>query len=379
MSPAIESDAAPFPLIRVSASEPRARGRIMGEEARELIAESVSAYQETFAHYTGLGWERITEVALEFAAPIEAYDAAILIEIEGMAEGSGLGLGDLLALNARSEIMFGLNVPTPPECTAFFAGSKATADGHVLLGQNWDWRPRAIDSTALFEVDQGADRPSFLMLPEAGLIGKTGFNEHGIGVTLNAMVSDLDRGDRQVPIHVILRGILNSTTIDEAFTAIVRMRRGASANYTIAGPTGVGLVVEVGPGGVENVQVIKPTDDLLAHSNHFVSDIAFEDVGVGSWPDSLHRIETMRRFLVAHRGKLSTDAVKDVFRDDEGHPDAICRFPNPGQHPVEQSATVASMIMDLTARCADISAGVPDADSYVRYVPEFATLPSTAA
>ncbi len=363
--------ASPFPLIRVSSADPRERGRIMGEEARGRVVESVAAYQETFRHYTGLSWEEVTELALEFAPPIAAYDEAILAEIEGLAEGAALTLGDLLALNARSEIMFGLSVTPPAECTTFFAGPAATADGHVLLGQNWDWRPRAIESTTLFEVDQGPDRPAFAMLPEAGLIGKTGFNEHGIGVTLNAMVSSLDVGERLVPIHAIMRGILNAATIEEAFVAIVRMRRSASATYTIASAGGVGLAVEVGPGGVESVQTMRPVGDVLGHSNHFACEVGFEDLGIGKWPDSAHRIETMSGFLRARSGEITPKTVKEVLRDDSGHPDAICRFPNPDDHPVERGATVASVIMDLSARTAEIAAGPPSESEYGRFTAAF--------
>lgn len=346
---------------------------------RDRMLESVDAYRETFDHYTGLDWQEVTALALEFVPAIEAYDRAILEEIEGMAEGAGLGSADLLALNARSEIMFGLNATPPAECSSFFAGPEATAEGHVLMGQNWDWRPRAIESTTLFEVDQGPDRPSFVMLPEAGLVGKTGFNEHGIGVVLNAMVSNLDVGARDVPIHVILRGILNSSTLEEAYAAIVRTRRAASATYTIGGAAGEGMSVEVGPGGIGTVQMVKPRDGVLGHSNDFVCEIGFEDVGIGKWPDSAHRVKTMQAFLAARRGTLTADSIKEVLRDSYGHPDAICRFPNDADHPLERVATVVPIVMDLTAGSAEIAAGPPSEHEYLRTTPEFRESAGTAA
>jgi isopenicillin-N N-acyltransferase-like protein len=367
----MDDTASPFPLVRIASPDARVRGHIMGEEARDRVHESIAAYQETFGYYTGLTWGEIKELALQFAPPIEMYDREIFEEIRGVAEGAGLTLGDLLALNARSEIMYGLDVPTPPECTAFFADKTATVDGHVLLGQNWDWRPRAIESTTLFEVDQGPDRPALVMLPEAGLIGKTGFNEHGIGVTLNALVSDLDIGERQVPIHVILRGILNARTLEEAFAAVVRIRRGASANYMIADADGTGLGIEVGPGGVENVQLSHPVDGVLAHANHFDCPIDFRDTGREKWPDTVLRSQTMRSLLEARRGTLGVDSMVEVLRDDTGSPDAICRFPNPANHPVDQSATVASVVMDLTTRQAEIAAGPPSETDFVHFTPRF--------
>jgi hypothetical protein len=93
--------------------------RWAGEAARGRVAESVAAYQEAFGHYTGLTWSEVTTLAMEFAGPIAAYDGAILEEIEGLAEGAAVDLSDLLAINARTEIMFGLEVSGPPECTPF--------------------------------------------------------------------------------------------------------------------------------------------------------------------------------------------------------------------------------------------------------------------
>jgi isopenicillin-N N-acyltransferase-like protein len=370
--------AAPFPLVRVASADPRERGRIIGEQTSERVAESVAIYQETFDHYTGLPWSEVTALALEFATPIEAYDPAILAEIEGIAEGASLGLGDLLAVNARSEIMFGLGATAQPECTVFYAGPAATADGHVLLGQNWDWRPRTSATVTIFEIDQGPDLPTFTTVAEAGVVGKTGFNEHGVGVTVNALVTDRDRGERLLPMHAVVRGILNSATVEEAFSAVVRTRRSASATYTVAGAAGAGVALEAGPGGVEAVSVVHPVDDLLLHTNHFTCAVPFRDVGVEMWADSVARLRTIGGFLDPRRGKITLETVKEALSDEQGHPDAISRFANPGDHPVLQAETVTSVVMDLTARSAEVTAGPPSANDYVPLLPAFAAGPIVA-
>jgi len=362
-----------FEVVRISSADPRARGHLLGEAARDRIHESRAAYEETFDYFTGLSWEKVTTLAMDFAEPIGNYDAAILEEIEGIAEGCGLALGDLLAINARSEIMFGLKVAPAPECTSFYAGPRATADGHVLLGQNWDWRPRAKDSIILAEVDQGPDRPACVFLPEAGLVGKTGFNEHGIGVVLNAMMSSIDAGEPAVPTHVILRGILNSRTIEEATAAILRARRGGSATYVIGSASGVGICVETGPGGIESAFVIHPEDDLLAHSNHFVADTPFGDPAKDELPDTLARHKRMSSLLAERAGEISPAIMEAVLADDEGHPSAICRFPDPTVDPVLRVSTVASIVMDLTTMTAEIAAGPPSEHGFSSFTPAFTT------
>lgn len=361
-----------FPLVRVAAADPRERGRIIGEETRDRVAESVAIYEETFDHYTGLGWDEVKVLAGEFADPIAAYDPAMLLELEGIAEGAGLDLGDVLAINARSEIMFGLSVTPPPECTVFFAADGATADGHVLLGQNWDWRPRTAETVMIFEVDQGPELPAYFTVAEAGMLGKTGFNEHGIGLTVNALISDHDLGEPLLPMHAVVRGILNSTTVEEAVAAVVRARRGASITYTVAGANGVGIAMETGPGGVEAVRFVHPDDGLIFHTNHFTCSVPFRDVGIEAWADTVERLETIEGFLGCRRGTIDLDVAKEALSDERNHPDSISRFVNPNDHPVRQAATVTSVVMDLTARRAEVTAGPPSANDYVPMTPEFA-------
>jgi isopenicillin-N N-acyltransferase-like protein len=365
-----------FPAFRVSSGDAFERGRQLGAAAKRQVHGSVAVYEETFAHYTGRSWPQIRALAAEFAAPIAAYDPEILREIEGIAAGASLEVADVLAVNARTEIMFGLGAQPPHECTSFFAGPPATADGHVLVGQNWDWRTRTEDTTILVEVQQG-DRPAFLMLAEAGLVGKIGFNAAGIGVAANALVSDLDRGDRAVPFHVVLRGILNARTLEEGVTAVVGARRAASANYLVATAAGHAVNVETGPGGAEAAYVSHPVDGILAHANNFTCATSFGDKSVGDWLDSPVRVERLDTLLRERHGSLTRDAVPELLRDHTCHPNAICRHPDPAQHPVERSSTVASWVIDLTDATATICSGPPCEGRYVELAPGFgATLAS---
>jgi isopenicillin-N N-acyltransferase-like protein len=344
---------------------------MVGEGARSQVLASVELYRRLFARYAELDWDAVAALGLEFREPIQAYDAEILTEIEGIAEGAGLQLGEVLAINARSEILFGLGDLSLPECTAFYAGPSVTEDKRVLLGQNWDWFS-ASDSATVIEVDQGPERPAFVMAPEAGLIGKMGFNEDGIGVTLNALFSDLDRGERDVPVHVILRAILNSRTIEQALAAIVRARRGSSANYTIASACGPGLAVEVGPGGVETVNLVKPVDGVLGHANHFTEEVEFEDLCARDYPGSKSRLAMIEALLGARRGTITADVAKEVLRNREGAVECICPLPDETLPELERYSTVLSIVMDLTSRTAEVAAGPPSEADYVSVVPRFA-------
>ncbi|MDX6513737.1 MAG: isopenicillin-N N-acyltransferase like protein [Gaiellaceae bacterium] len=366
-----------FPYVHVDSDEPFERGRQLGQVAEEYVRGSIKAYEETFAYYAGLAWPQVREIAAGFRGPIEEYDPEIAREIEGIAAGASVSHEDMLAVNARTEIMFGM-WSRGPECTSLYAGPTATADGHVLVGQNWDWNPRARETTILAEVDQGS-RPSFAMLAEAGLVGKLGFNSAGVGVAANALISGLDHGDVGVPFHVILRGILNATTIEEAVSAVVRARRASSANYVIASATGVCVDLETAPGGVETVFILHPVDDLLGHSNHFTCSVAFEDITAVEWPDTHPRLSAMSEQLQKRRGSLTRESATEVLKDHVGYPDSICRHVKEEDHPVEHDCSVASWVIDLTERVASVCAGPPCLTEYVNFVPAFAEASALAA
>jgi isopenicillin-N N-acyltransferase like protein len=367
-----------FPFVRVSSADPFERGRQYGERAAEYIRGSVDVYEETFAYYTGLNWPEVRKLAAEFREPISAYDEGIMREIEGIAQGAGLAVEDVLAINVRTEVMYGIAAAATAECTSFYVGPGASANGHVLLGQNWDWRKRCEKTTILVEIDQGSGAPTFVMLAEAGLVGKLGFNDHGLAVAANLLISDLDRGERLVPFHVVLRGILNSRTIEEALAAIVRSKRAASANYLLGSAAGAGVNVETGPGGVETVFLVQPVDDLLAHANNFTCSITFGDLGVEKVPDSPSRTSRMDLNLREHYGTLTRDRLGELLRDHYGNPGSVCRHENEAEPRIERASTVASWVIDLTELVASICAGPPCCNEFQTFVPSFGTAPVPA-
>src|SRR2546428_14088136 len=71
--------------------------------------------------------------------------------MRGAAEGSRLPLDDISVLNARYELIYSqyssinqektAHVPAGG-CTAFAVTPDVSVDGHLWLGQNWDWVPQ---------------------------------------------------------------------------------------------------------------------------------------------------------------------------------------------------------------------------------------------
>ena len=348
----------PIPIL-LTGGNPHERGRQHGELARDRIALSVERYMERFQHFAGLSTGEVRTVAAEFAPLIRAYDPELLAEIEGVAAGAGFATEELLAVNCRSEIMF----RTPlPECTSFGLQPEATADGHVYVGQNWDWAPDIKETLILLVIEQ-PPKPTVVLLDEAGMIGRMGLNASGIGLATNTLISE----QRQlgVPYNILLRGILNQTCMADAIGVLVRPERALAANYLIADAGGQTIDIEASPVHIDS---LTPAGGIITHGNHFEgARLTGRDLSAERFPDSLYRSCRLRDRLTAHTGALTVDYIQEALRDQFGKPHAIARDADLNQDRFDQLETVASIIIDVTQRRFWLAAGAPDRYAYFEF------------
>lgn len=362
-----------YPHVRVE-GDPRERGKQYGEQARGRIARSREAYEQVFAHVAGWDWERVTKEALRFAEPISRFNSSYFDEMRGLAEGAGLPLADVLALNVRTEIMCAAKarqalaqagpasdaqaMPAAGECTAFAALPEAVSSGHVLIGQNWDWRLHSLETVVVLEAHQEG-KPDYVTVVEAGLLAKSGMNSAGIGLAVNSLVTEQDRGEPGVPFHVLLRAVLDSTTITDALAVLQSARRSSSANYLIASHEGIALDVEAAPGDFSRLSILLPIGGVLLHTNHMLAvQQGVRDLALWAAPDSVVRLEQARAF-VERDVKLSPPELMAILSDHADYPFGICAHADERQPLLDQGATVASIIMDLNDRRLWLADGQP--------------------
>jgi isopenicillin-N N-acyltransferase-like protein len=348
-----------FPRVRVEGGALE-RGRQYGEQAAERIRRNVEIYRRVFQHYAGWDWDQVATHATAYVAPIAAYRAHFIDEMHGIAAGAGLAFEDVLALNVRTEIMFAAVARAAAgECTAVVALPEATADGHTLLAQNWDWKPDAAETVVLLEAEP--DRgPRFITAVEAGLLAKTGMNAAGIGLVTNALVADQDQGTPGVPYHAVLRAILESERMTEAMLAVTYHWRASSANYLIAHRDGEAINAEAAPGDYARVYTAFPEGGIYSHTNHFICPgFDLKDVGLWDGPGSLFRQHRAQKFLERLRGTCDVGALQEILADHFNYPNAICAHPDPDLARVEQYATVFSIVMDLSAGIMWLASGNP--------------------
>jgi len=347
-----------FPRIQVKGS-PMQRGISYGEQTREKIHGSLSIYREMFTYYTNWNWDQVTHYANQFDNVIKNYRPHFIEEMQGIAQGAGVNYADILALNVRTEIRnAAIARMASGECTAFVGLPDTNTLNHTLIGQNWDWGIKMLDTVVLLEVEPEKG-PKFITIVEAGMLAKTGMNSVGLGLVTNALHADIETGAPGVPYHLILRAILESQTLSDAIHAVTYQPRGSSANYLVAHREGEAFNAEAGPGDYTNVN-IKFVDEIYAHTNHYIHPHPrFNDLGPWHGPDSLVRYQRMLRFLQEHHGSLSIVGLQGNFADHFNFPGSICSHPELHLPEPEHFATIFSVIMDLDTSTIWLAEGNP--------------------
>lgn len=111
------------------------------------------------------------------------------------------------------------------------------------------------------------------MFTEFGGLGKIGVNSAGVGVHLNILTHKRDRGIDGVPVHSIVRRVLDEAcTVDEAETIFRSSRASASSVLTVVNSDSNEVhraaCFEILP---ERVSVLRPDEDgWPLHTNNFI-------------------------------------------------------------------------------------------------------------
>ncbi len=351
-----------FPVIEL-AGRAFERGRVHGERARPRIERSLANYARLFA-FCGMSWEEVRRRGAAYRDPIGAVDAALLEEIEGIAAGSGHRFEDLLALNARTEIL-------PPtyfaaadrgECTAIAVSPRASATGEALLAQNWDWVGAQREALVLLRVAEG-ERPACLTLTEAGMLAKIGLNALGFGVCLNILRSVFDGARPGLPVHALLRALLQREGVDDAVAFAARLSFGGSSNVLCADRGGDAASLEFSPQGL---RVVRGDGATLCHTNHFLDGEAQAwQASLSENLSTLPRLERARAHCAA-RPKHGPEDLKRLLRDESEGFLSICRRPDPSLPTEARIESVASVVMELARGVMHVA---PDVPSRAEYVP----------
>jgi isopenicillin-N N-acyltransferase-like protein len=205
-------------------------------------------------------------------------------------------------------------------CTSFAAWGRKTADGHLLVGRNFDFNPgRWFDENKIVIKVKPDCGLGFISVAWSGMVGAvSGINDAHIAITINGSPSSPPH-TIGTPVSLVMREVLQyAQTLEEAVEIIKRSQVFVSDLYLVAsGKTSRAVVVEKTPTKCAIRQV---SGDFIVCANHFQTRELERD------PDnlkymaegtSLDRYRRMAELVDKFDGRLTPEVAATILRDRE--------------------------------------------------------------
>lgn len=328
-----------------------------GQVAEKLIRRCIEVYSKLYAEEKNVTWALARERAEKYEIAIKTKYPEIWEELNGIAKGSNLDFLDILALNVRSEITL---IDIADGCTSIAQRNRTT--GEIFVGQNWDWIPEIDQATLFLEIHQEG-KPKIIILAEAGIIGKYGFNSEGVAVMLNAIPSTkVDPSG--LPVHFALRKALEQNSVDDSLKYLQQNPVASAANFLMADP-GKYLTVEVSPIGNK---IIGPEEQsgAVLHTNHFLDKELDEKIGsAAAILSSYPRMERVKDLSVPDL-EASYESIRYRLSDLDNSPQSICHLPDGGKG-LAGAITLYTIIINTQKKEGIITLGPPCDQTLPKY------------
>lgn len=299
------------------------RGFQHGNKLKHQINKVIEFYKIIFHK----NQEYIFKKAKYFQRKIKEYNCEYVEEIEALSEGAEVNPLWIYALNSRTEILSYY----PAECTSIYFQKTG------ILGQNWDWA-KALEQLIVLMKIEFSNGHKILMLTEPGIIGKIGMNSRGLGVCLNLLM--IKKKSTGVPIHILLRSVLDSSTITDAQNILKKAGLGRASNILIG--TGSGECLNIEFAGDE-LFYLTPENQVLIHTNHFLArPINHKD---GIFYSSYIRLETIKAKL-KEESNYSIKSMTNLLLD-RSNQEYPVHQPYTSYPTIGDLGTIYTIIMDL--------------------------------
>lgn len=267
-------------------------------------------------------------------------------------------------------------------CTAFAAWDKATTDGHLLVGRNFDFEAGKafdVDKLVMEVIPENGFR--FMSVGWPGLLGVvTGINEKLIYISLNG-ANSADNRDVGIPVSLLLRQVMEQAdSIESAFAIIQKAPVFVSDIFLVAdGKTGNTALIEKTPA---HCAIIYPQagSDTIVSSNHFHSTELQNDPRNLSYLESgssKQREERMLELVARHEGHIDFLTAAEILRDRKGLHDE--EIGNGNRYALNALIATHSVITDVTKGIMWVSSSPHQLGPYLPFsLNDFASRPDVA-
>jgi isopenicillin-N N-acyltransferase-like protein len=317
--------------------KPRERGRQYGKQFGAAIARFLD--QEIVTPFSRkVTCDDMLRYAGQCAREIRAYSPEIYDELEGMAEGSGRRIEEVVLITLHEELYHRGVLPSVDHCTAVAVGPPDTVGGRTYVGQTWDWMTSAygLSSMLLWKRPEG---PSLLAYSYPGLWVGAGLNSSGIALCWTSGGTRGIKGPRVgIPSYVLIAQMLYQDTLEAVLAEAHRARHAGWFTFVLADAGGQLANVEGTP---EQLAIERGRGHLARadFGSREITDTPPEQ------PVAYHpQCRRMYDLLTGARGMLDRATLQGFFGD---HQSTICKH----------FSTLDAMLFDCTSRTAYVSRG----------------------
>jgi len=337
------------------------RGLIHGKSLKESIHIIINRWKLDVEKTYGMDFNVVIDDFLkqtDFVSFIELNAPELLQEIRGIAKGAGLDYETMLAFQLSEEIdVFSNDLPSH-HCTSISINKRDTL--HTLLAQNMD-PPLFLHGfpTLLHIIDTKRNMESYI-LTVPGLIGMTGLNSKGVGITCNS-ISMLNHSKRGLPIAFIVRTVLTLNNEYEAFSFIENATIGIPQCFTIGGKTEARCY----ECSANEIKLFYPYENknITLHTNFAASNRDFNNDFVDLLIEYGRTVDDpyyCPRYFLAYDKIIENDYLLDVSTVQ-----SILSLSEPEIEPISNKYTYASLVMILSENpCLYIAPGKPHQTAY---------------
>ena len=281
---------------------------------------------------------------------IQNFNPAYIVELDHIALGAEVTEPLwVYALNSRTELTL---TRRDGECTALVFPKQN------FLGQTWDWAQSLSDSFVIMQINYPSGH-QILQLTEAGIIGKIGLNNQGLGVTLNILwTKDLVLSG--IPVHILLRAILDSRSLEDSSEVVNRSLRGKASNIIVC-QDGSAYDVEFLGGHAVSFDITQPA---YVHTNHYkhINDPAMSVETESESSETRHN-KALSEFRNLQQFDLR-ELVSILSDSSDGEKSILSAFKPDKHFEMGACGTLATIAMDLGNAALRVRKGNPSVKSY---------------
>ncbi|MCB9161586.1 MAG: hypothetical protein H6644_17390 [Caldilineaceae bacterium] len=284
-----------------------------------------------------------------------AFSPALMEEIQGLADATGLGVNELVVMNGFTDFVDIMANPAAfaadtgeigdgdgGGCTAFVVDPSYSGSGAGFIGQTWDMHTTATPHVLMLRITPD-DGPALMTFTITGCVGMIGMNEHGVAVGINNLLGRDGRPGVHWPF--VVRAMLGQRDVDAALAVLTGAQLSGAHNYVLMGPDTSGRLRGYNVEATATRQRVDRVEEYVVHTNHCVIPALTpyerkrKAYSLASTEARLHQGDA---FLAAHRQRIDMQTLVALtrFHADEGP--SVCAHAVPGYDVESSGACIMS-------------------------------------